>query len=205
VALKGFACQHGEVMNHRSDFIEETITISKYPINQENFLHLNEHLPWIKELLSELENDALGSASAMKEGDDASSPESTLEVQLSIIRKSDEALKDHLIICGKIKGQYQTACIRCLEAFTSPVEAEFNTCFLHSALENTPEYEGITEIYLEQKEMDIYYHQKGKIDLKELIHENLYLSRTPFPLHAVDCKGLCPVCGSNLNYEACQH
>ncbi|HEX9136023.1 MAG TPA: DUF177 domain-containing protein, partial [Nitrospirota bacterium] len=42
-----------------------------------------------------------------------------------------------------------------------------------------------------------------EIDPVELVKEQLLISIPMVPLHGPDCKGLCPVCGTNLNEAAC--
>ncbi|HET6438494.1 MAG TPA: DUF177 domain-containing protein [Anaeromyxobacter sp.] len=52
-----------------------------------------------------------------------------------------------------------------------------------------------------QAEEDVY---SGKvIDLDPLVREQLVLSLPAYPVCREDCKGLCPVCGSNLNEREC--
>lgn len=41
------------------------------------------------------------------------------------------------------------------------------------------------------------------IDLGEIIYTNLYLNLPSKQLCDEDCKGLCPICGANLNKTAC--
>jgi uncharacterized protein len=47
------------------------------------------------------------------------------------------------------------------------------------------------------------FYQGDEIDPVELVKEQLLISIPMVPLHAPDCKGLCPVCGTNLNEADC--
>jgi DUF177 domain-containing protein len=52
-----------------------------------------------------------------------------------------------------------------------------------------------------QAEEDVY---KGKvIDLDPIVREQLLLAVPTYPVCKDDCKGLCPVCGANLNDREC--
>ena len=52
-----------------------------------------------------------------------------------------------------------------------------------------------------QAEEEVY---SGKvIDLDPLVREQLVLSLPAYPVCREDCKGLCPVCGANLNEREC--
>ena len=43
------------------------------------------------------------------------------------------------------------------------------------------------------------------IDLAQLLREYALLEVPISPLHSPDCKGLCPVCGQDLNIRDCGH
>ena len=147
---------------------------------------------WIAQLLSELEENSETSATG------------NLNCQLNIMREINPTLGDHVGIIAEITGSYHTTCVRCLESTEIPIEINFAACYVSQSLEKTPEFEELEEVFCQGQEMDLYFHQ-GKIDLKELLHENIYLQLEPFPLHHPDCKGLCPICGVNLNKESCTH
>jgi len=47
--------------------------------------------------------------------------------------------------------------------------------------------------------------EDGHIDLSPLVREYMLLDIPIKPLCSTDCKGLCPVCGENLNETQCGH
>jgi uncharacterized protein len=51
---------------------------------------------------------------------------------------------------------------------------------------------------------DILLLEGGTIDLSELVREAFILNMDTKTLCREDCKGLCPGCGANLNYETCR-
>ncbi len=58
---------------------------------------------------------------------------------------------------------------------------------------------------LEDEENDeILLLDNGTVDLAELVREAFILNMDTKTLCREDCKGLCPGCGANLNYEACR-
>jgi len=173
------------------------INVRSYPFNQEDEYHFDVKTPWIKNLLEELEEDQ------MVEGNDISS--GTMEVTLNIQKKSSNTLKDHFILFGKVKAFYPCSCIRCLELTQESFESEFSCCFIDSELANGPKFEESSHINHGMNELELYAYEDGFLNLKELIHENIYMAANPLPLHHEDCKGLCPTCGVNLNTENCSH
>jgi uncharacterized protein len=47
--------------------------------------------------------------------------------------------------------------------------------------------------------------ENGKIDLEPFIREEMILAIPIGPLCSEDCKGLCPICGEDLNESSCSH
>ncbi|MBI2266923.1 MAG: DUF177 domain-containing protein [Armatimonadetes bacterium] len=95
-----------------------------------------------------------------------------------------------LLVRGAVQSSVRLECCRCLEEFTSPLEAAVVEEFLPAALVGTdPERFTFGDDYL--------------IDLTEVVRQSLILGLPMRPLCTQDCKGLCQVCGRNLNEGAC--
>jgi uncharacterized protein len=101
-------------------------------------------------------------------------------------------------LVGRVAGTMQIDCSRCLEAFTIPVDATFDTLFL-PASQNT----GEGERAVEEDDLGVSYYKDDEIDLGEVIREQFYLALPMKPLCRADCRGLCPICGVNRNRETC--
>ena len=98
-----------------------------------------------------------------------------------------------LFINGNFKTRLNTVCSRCLSEFSIPLEGDFQEKFKHQKKS-------------EDQEMDSEesYFQGDAFDVKALLQEVLFLSLPLKPLCSSHCRGLCPVCGSNLNLEDCR-
>ncbi len=91
-----------------------------------------------------------------------------------------------VFVWGKISFTMNGQCSRCLENASSIILLEFD------------------EKFVTVKDEECYYYSKDRIDLTEMV-KNLILSSTPLCIYcSEDCKGLCPNCGANLNYEKCK-
>jgi uncharacterized protein len=119
-----------------------------------------------------------------------------------------------VILEVRVSSVIEMTCGRCLEPFTVPVYADVRTRFVPPAefakvtAETAPhdgeltvgeEDEGTTE----EEVVGIAEYRDDKIDLAEVVREQLYLALPMKPLCREDCKGLCPVCGVNRNRETC--
>jgi uncharacterized protein len=103
-----------------------------------------------------------------------------------------------LTITGRVMAELVLECSRCLKNFPYKIDTELNIDLAPmSSLGTSPEHE------LERSELDTEFYQGDEIDPAELVKEQLLISIPMVPLHGPDCKGLCPVCGTNLNEAAC--
>ena len=101
-------------------------------------------------------------------------------------------------LVGRVQTVLELHCSRCLEGFAWPVDASFDLRY-HPHADNAGE--GEREIAAD--DLTTAFYDNDEIDLGQLMQEQLYLSLPMKPLCAADCKGLCAVCGTNLNRETC--
>ena len=106
--------------------------------------------------------------------------------------------EDKFRLIGRARTTLEVACSRCLEPFRIPIDASFDLAYLPQA-----ENAGMGEHEIQDDDLNTGYYRGGGIDLGELLREQFYLALPMKPLHADDCKGLCPQCGTNLNRETC--
>ena len=105
---------------------------------------------------------------------------------------------DQFRLVGRVQTTLRLECSRCLEAFPRPVDSSFDLRYQpHSR--NTAE--GEREV--EEDDLTTAFYENDAIDLGQLMREQIYLSLPMKPLCSVGCKGLCPVCGTNLNVAGC--
>jgi uncharacterized protein len=99
---------------------------------------------------------------------------------------------------GKINGEIELICSRCLENATTSIENAFKVAFITNDYFTTE-----TEVELNEEDLDVSLYDGETIDLIELAREQMLLE---VPTHFVcksDCQGLCPKCGNNLNNQTC--
>ena len=158
--------------------LDPQIIVSKYALDVTEEYQLDKQNSWIKELLVELEEE---------NDDEAEFPEATMEIKAQIVRKTDPYLKDHLIVRAQLKAHFHFPCGRCLHPLSQTLELTLAAAFLHESQEKMPEYTEATTIYADGEEMELYFFHKGLADIKEVIHEQIYIEVEPFPR----CDGEC--------------
>ena len=106
--------------------------------------------------------------------------------------------KDRFRLVGGLRTDLELSCSRCLEPFGFPVDVRFDERFLPASDVST---EADREV--EDDDLETSYYRDDQIDLNELIREQFYLALPMKPLCVEGCNGLCPMCGTNLNTNAC--
>ena len=105
-----------------------------------------------------------------------------------------------ILVTGIVSGHVVGTCDRCLERAEFDLAGEVDEYFLFKAPSETES--------LGEDEDDVYFSLVGDdhtIDLTDAL-SSAVLMESPFVvLCREDCKGLCPVCGENLNEHDCGH
>jgi uncharacterized protein len=99
---------------------------------------------------------------------------------------------------GKIFAQIETECSRCLQTAELKLEIPFEAAFVTA--EN---YTESKEAELKEDDLDVSIFNGDKIDVTELVREQILLNLPEQAFCREDCKGLCEKCGANLNLIDC--
>jgi uncharacterized protein len=106
----------------------------------------------------------------------------------------------------RLVGRTQTAlellCSRCLEPMTVAVDAPFDLRY-QAHTPSTGSGKKDVEREIEEDDFATAFYEHDQIDLGQLMREQLYLAVPMKPLCDAGCRGLCPVCGTNLNRGTC--
>ena len=100
---------------------------------------------------------------------------------------------------GDADARVEVICSRCLRQFETDVHAEFAEQYY--ATIGVEHGESLGEAPRDAKTIGSDF----RIDLTPLLREELILATPLAPLHSEDCKGLCPICGRDLNEEPHSH
>ena len=101
---------------------------------------------------------------------------------------------------GEIFYEVKRECRRCMKEFFLKSEAKFKRKISPAEFEIE---EG--EIHLTQDDLDTDFYTDGMIDMKDYIFMLAEGFADTYPLCSENCKGLCKVCGTNLNESECEH
>ena len=116
-----------------------------------------------------------------------------------VFRGETERINDKAHVRGTVNAEVNVECTRCLDAVTQKFEIVFDDVFVDPEAESTD-----AEIALEGDDLDEAIAIDGRIDLGEVVREQIILALPDQVFCREDCKGLCPKCGSNRNLIDCK-
>lgn len=100
-----------------------------------------------------------------------------------------KSIRGMLYLTLDISAEYIAKCSRCLADTAEKLDFTINEVFSKPGLENEND--------------DVIILDSNEIDLKDIIEQALSCAMPITSLCSVDCKGLCSICGCNLNFEDC--
>ena len=96
-----------------------------------------------------------------------------------------------LLLQGDFEAAADLECVRCLEIFSQPLKWSFSDLYAFDKRNIT--------------DSGLLVPEDAQIDLEPLLREYALLEFPINPVCKPDCRGLCPVCGENLNQTDCGH
>ena len=92
---------------------------------------------------------------------------------------------------GSFTAETGVECVRCLTHYTHPLHAQLDEMFSFPS----------------QGEADptLIIPEDAFLEFAPLLREYLLLDLPIRPLCRLDCRGICPICGSNRNHNKCHH
>lgn len=106
---------------------------------------------------------------------------------------------DEMYLQGSFEPTLVMECSRCLRDVPVPLDLKLGTLMKYDPSVNEP--------YLDEAETgeELLMFGDPDLDLSGFLAETTLLAAPLSVLHAPDCKGLCQVCGHDLNEGPCEH
>ena len=112
---------------------------------------------------------------------------------------SAERAGNEIRIAGTLNTTLELACSRCLEPARIAISKPFDLFFRQRDEDMFDE----DEIELNEKETRTAFFTGKQLAIADILREQVLLALPMKALCTVDCKGLCPTCGTNLNSGGC--
>jgi uncharacterized protein len=109
-----------------------------------------------------------------------------------------ELVGSEICIRGRLATRLEACCDRCLGSVVIPIKQEFNLFYRPVSTIAREE-----EVELPEDELGVGFFSGDGIELADVVTEQVILSVPMKVVCQTDCRGLCPVCGANLNFVKC--
>jgi uncharacterized protein len=96
-----------------------------------------------------------------------------------------------IVAQGDFSAQLPAECARCLKPFAAPVSIHLEDLFVYPPQNATDPLLAVGE--------------DAHLNLEPILREYILINQPTRPLCREDCKGLCAVCGNDLNESECHH
>lgn len=114
------------------------------------------------------------------------------------VRATAELVDGQIHVFGTLHTRLEISCARCLEPVQEEISRDFD--LMYRPMTGAPRTE---DVHLSLDETEIAFFEGDGLFLADILSEQVNLA---VPMKAIcrsDCRGLCPHCGANLNYEEC--
>lgn len=102
-------------------------------------------------------------------------------------------------VSGEVETELSLVCDRCLERFPFPVAERISV--LLEPLATLSRFK--EEVRLTKDDLDVIFFDGETVEVDEIVREQILLAVPMRQLCQKGCRGLCPVCGQNLNLSQC--
>jgi uncharacterized protein len=119
------------------------------------------------------------------------------------IRGSLEAARagDIIEVNGHLGTTVTMPCSRCLMPVTESLDIPVMLCYAEAEADGVNATGG--EVELQREDLGLIPFTGPEIDMRPDLEQEILMALPQRPLCNESCKGLCPVCGCNLNQDGC--
>jgi len=114
---------------------------------------------------------------------------------------SAERVGAEIRITGKLDTTVELACSRCLDPARIQVSKPFDLFFRER---DEAMFDEDEEVELHENDTRTAFFIGTKLAISDILREQILLTVPMKALCTIDCKGLCPTCGTNLNSGSCE-
>jgi len=102
------------------------------------------------------------------------------------------------VLEGNMCGSVSIRCDRCLMPYENEIKTDFKLFFTQSS-----QHGNKVEIELLEDDLETGFINGEEMEMDDIFREQIYLSLPIKSLCKEGCKGLCPICGTDLNVQSC--
>lgn len=122
-------------------------------------------------------------------------PEGVFDIVSPVnVRFMIEKNSEGFVLKGEVETTINLVCSRCLKTFDEKIVGEIEAYYINDRF---------SDLYTKSEKLEsldnIIFFSENKVDITDRIIESILMEIPDKPLCKEDCKGLCPICGVDLN------
>jgi uncharacterized protein len=150
--------------------------------------------------LKDLGQDKVSLEGSFKPGEVDFSSDNVRQVEPLTWTATAERAGEEIRVAGAVQTAMELSCSRCLEPARCEISKSFDLFFRRR---DELMFDEDDEIELSEEDTRTAFFTGTELALGDVLREQVLLAIPMKALCRVDCKGLCPTCGTNLNVNAC--
>ena len=150
--------------------------------------------------LKDLKHDKVQLQGSIAPGELDYAGELARQVEPMVWNAAAERVGEEIRIAGSLQTTIESSCSRCLEPARSEISKSFDLFFRQG---DEDMFDEDDEIELSEEDTRTAFFTGTELALGDVLREQVLLALPMKALCNVDCKGLCPTCGTNLNLNTC--
>lgn len=168
------------MQDHTENTLEPKVNLTKLAPDRTYKYELSQTQDWVRDLLMELNEKATSRNPEDYLG------ETDLTIKLQLKKTNSATFGPVLLIKGKIEADFVTECVRTLDEMKDQVEAEFKAAFIENIYAEEEEYADQDELFIDNDVFELHYYELNKADIREMLHEAIFLNVNPYPVSDYD-------------------
>ncbi len=195
--------EQNKTPSNRTHYVQDSqVLLLKFQLDTDYHYHVNQDTTWIMNVIKEIyEKDAFD-----QQDMEHILPQSKIDIDLQLKKSfSHDTFQEHLLAQGTLQFTLFTPCARCLIPVKQTYSGQLLGCFVNKRFENDPDYSDSADVFIHDKVWELYFYKEKNVDLHLFVLEQVLLEKESIVYHDPDCKGLCQVCGEDLNKTTCKH
>jgi PII-like signaling protein len=167
---------------NKQDKIASKINLIKLAANNPIVFELDSETEWVKEFLIEMNENA------SEKSPEEYLNETSIFISGEMEKKNKPDLGEFLLVKGTIEADYVTECVRTLKPMTVQLDVPFKVIFVDESLATSELFAEIDETYVENDVYEIYFYNKRTVEFQEMLHEQIFLNYSQYPVLDADSK-----------------
>ena len=162
----------------KMDQNQEEVVLSSMGADQFVEVDVDQNAEWMRNLLSEVQEEV---ADELRE-----SPElleqTSLSFQGDLQKRANSFWRDHALLVGEFKARFWTQCVKSGELLLEKIDLDIQAIFINEAIKKSKNLEETDTLMVESYEYDVYFYQSSVVKISDVLREQLFLNKEPYPI-----------------------